>query len=74
MKKFFTYFCYITVSALALMGIFDLVFFIWGGAGETLSYQFWILAKTWPIVPFVLGFIIGHLVWQYDPDYIKPTN
>ena len=69
--KYFNIFVWSTVIALGLMGVFDLVFFVFGGAGQTLSFQFWKLAKAYPFVPFILGFLCGHLVWQYDPDDIK---
>lgn len=67
MKKAFLIFEVATIIALALMGVFDLVFFITGGAGYTLSFDFWTLSKQWPVIPFFLGFLTGHLVWQYNP-------
>ena len=74
MKKAFLYFELFTVAALFIMGVGDLLFFAKGGASQTLSYSFWMLSKQWPIIPFILGFLAGHLVWQYDPDFLKPTQ
>jgi hypothetical protein len=64
----FVYFEVFAVAALGLVGIADLVFFVLGGKGMTLSSQFWKLSKQWPFVPAVLGVVFGHLVWQYNPD------
>jgi len=73
MKKWFTIFCYIVIAAIILAGLVDLIFVLVGGSGETLSYEFWIVSKKYPAIPFALGFLCGHLVWQYDPDSIKPS-
>lgn len=73
MKRAFLLFEICTLIAFALMGVVDLVFFMWGGSEETLSYQFWVFARQWPVIPFGLGFLCGHLVWQYNPDTIKPA-
>jgi hypothetical protein len=72
--KWFTIFCYVVLILLGVMGLIDLIFFLLGGSGETLSYRFWELSKEWPLIPFILGFITGHLVWQYDPDSIKKNR
>jgi hypothetical protein len=69
----FVYFEIFTVGALILLAIGDLIFFIVGGKGETLSAQFWYQAKKWPIIPALLGVLFGHLVWQYDPDCTATT-
>ncbi len=70
-RKYFNIFVWSTLGALGLMAIFDLIFFLIGGAGQTLSFQFWKISKTYPLIPFILGFLCGHLVWQYDPDTIQ---
>lgn len=66
--KFFNIFCIVTLVVLVLMGLLDLVFFIFGGKGETLSYQFWVLSQQYPVIPFFFGVLAGHLVWQYNPN------
>ena len=63
-----------SVLMLLYMGLADLFFYVFGGSGETLSFRFWKLAKAAPVVPFALGFLCGHLTWQYDPDYINPVT
>jgi hypothetical protein len=66
----FEFFVGFAVISLTLMAILDLFFFFRGGAKETLSYQFWELARKYPVVAFALGFVVGHLVWQYNPDFL----
>lgn len=73
MTQAFSYFLGFTVIAFTLMALADMFFFIRGGAGQTLSYRFWKLARQYPVVPFALGFLVGHLVWQYDPEMIIPV-
>jgi hypothetical protein len=69
----FFWFCYITLALIGVAGIADLFFFMRGGISETLSYQFWKLSKQWPLIPFALGFVTAHLVWQYNPDCVAPV-
>ncbi len=73
LKKYFTYFCGVTLLLIVLAAATDYIFFLLGGSKLTLSYEFWESAKHYPFVPFVLGFLCGHLVWQYNPDTIKPS-
>jgi hypothetical protein len=73
LKKAFLIFEIITLVAIVLAALVDLAFFLFGGSGQTLSYQFWALSKQYPIIPYLFGFLSGHLLWQYNPDYIKPS-
>lgn len=61
----------VIVIALVIAGIYDLAVFGFGGSGQTISYQFWVLSKQYPVVPWLLGVINGHLVWQYGVDDIN---
>lgn len=68
LDKAFRVFCLVTVGALVLAVIFDLLFFAAGGASMTLSAAFWKLCKQYPVVAWALGVLNGHLVWQYNAE------
>lgn len=57
----------ICIIAMALLIVSYDVFAVlkWGGE-KSVSWQMWLWAKAYPIVPFLLGVIIGHWFWVQD--------
>ena len=55
------YFC---VLALIIILGYDAFACFKGGNYATISGLFWSLSKTYPMVPFLLGVLVGHLCWQ----------
>jgi len=51
----------------ALLVIWDIGAVIAGGYQATISAVVLVWAKRWPIVPFGLGVVIGHILWLNAP-------
>ena len=51
--------------------------YLWGEPG-TISANWWMLSHKWPILPFLLGVVMGHLNWQghgrYDGTEPPPSS
>lgn len=47
----------------AIILIYDLVIYLKKGDDWTISRVLLKLAKSWPIVPFLLGIVMGHIFW-----------
>ena len=47
-----------------LITIVDIWAAIKGGHHDTISGRIWDWSKDYPILPFALGFVSSHLVWQ----------
>lgn len=52
----------ILVGVLLWIG-WDIFAFI-KGHDATISIQIWGWSSRWPVIPFVSGFVCGHLFWQ----------
>lgn len=45
------------------------------GGPSTISWTLWTLAKGYPVIPFAIGFVMGHLFWvQQSGDPSNPTD
>jgi hypothetical protein len=58
----------VTLTVIAIIVVLSLAIdaglaYFYGEKG-TISWQFVNLAHEWPIVPFLLGYLCGHLTWQ----------
>lgn len=56
-----------TISVLAItlvsLVVYDVIIFIKEGPQATISYDLLGLSRDYPIIPFALGVIAGHLFW-----------
>lgn len=54
--------------AILMIAVWDVIAQVRGGITATISYWFWTNASKYPEIPFLLGFVCGHLVWSsfYD--------
>ena len=61
----------IVISAVALVLVWDIVVLFLskkkGDLTTSVSYAIWGFARRAPFVPFIVGFICGHLFWG-DPN------
>lgn len=53
----------VMASATVLLLGYDVYAAIKGGVSNTISWQFYDLAKKYPILPFALGYLCGHLTF-----------
>lgn len=53
----------VTVAALAVVLVWDLYAQIAHGLGATVSFAVWEFSREAPFVPFLVGFVMGHLFW-----------
>lgn len=44
-----------------LLGIYDLVLLASEGSQATISAQLYTVSKKYPVIPFLFGFLMGHL-------------
>lgn len=54
-------------GAVIALGIYDLIAVMWGGIGDSISYQMQLAGNTSPVVVFVLGYIAGHIFGFFPP-------
>lgn len=54
--------------------IFDLLVWHWYGSASTISWVTWTAAKQWPIIPFAIGVLCGHLFWVQQTGMLMPRN
>lgn len=53
----------IFLGVIALIWVWDSVFQIRGEPAHTVSSMVFSWCKAWPIIPFGLGVVIGHILW-----------
>lgn len=67
----------ITTLGLAAMllaiGIWDVLTLVWGEEEATVSYTVLALARAHPIVPLLVGILVGHLFWPQLPPPPPPS-
>lgn len=49
---------------IAIIIVFDVFIIIKGGTGTTISHELIMWAYQYPILPFALGVVFGHLFWR----------
>lgn len=53
----------VTLAAVALVLVWDIYAQIAHGLTATVSYAVWEFCKVAPFIPFLTGFVMGHLFW-----------
>lgn len=48
------------VFSIVGLTIWDVIAYLKGGGGATISEQIWDLSKDFPIIPFSFGILMGH--------------
>lgn len=56
----------VMASAVFLLLAYDVYAVVHGGLQETISYEIVKLSKTYPFIPFALGFLMGHFFGQCE--------
>jgi hypothetical protein len=46
------------------LGLYDIIIAALNGKKWTISWQLLQFGKRWPVVPFALGFLMGHFWWS----------
>ena len=54
---------YIIVATILIIGAYDIYVLIQGGLEATISHVTLTAATSYPIIPFAVGVICGHLFW-----------
>lgn len=54
----------VVIGILALALLADVYLAIKGGFRATISWWVWTNSVKYPIIPFLLGMLAGHLVWN----------
>lgn len=55
--------CGFIVVAVILIVVFDIIALMLWGENGSLSRVMLAIARQWPIAPFALGVIVGHIFW-----------
>lgn len=64
---------YVLLAAVFAIIIYDIVALIKKGYQGTISYQVYVAACRYPIVPFLLGILFGHLFWPNQAGPFPPV-
>ncbi len=54
--------------------IYDLLVWHLYGSAATISWVTWTSAKKWPIIPFAMGILCGHLFWVQQTGMLMPKK
>lgn len=54
---------WLLLAVLVMVGIWDVYTLLYGESGQSVSQYLHRLATAWPILPFAVGVLIGHLFW-----------
>ena len=54
---------FIAAVVFAIIG-YDVYAFVQGGTDATISWTMFTWSLKYPVFPFVMGFVMGHLFWQ----------
>lgn len=52
----------IVLSAIALLGIWEIYVLLNNESGDTISEWFWYVSKH-PVIPFIAGLLMSHFFW-----------
>ena len=52
---------YVIFTIVVLALFYDVVAYVQGGVGATISWVIWQTSKEYPALPFAFGFLCGHL-------------
>lgn len=63
-KKYQTWTRIFILVIIAAIIIYDVYIAIVGGTGTTISHEMIIWAYKYPIFPFAMGIVFGHLFWR----------
>lgn len=59
------------VAVIACITVFDVIIFSRGGTESTISWVLIDWSYKYPVFPFAMGFVMGHLFWRVR-DVGKP--
>ena len=47
-----------------ILGLYDIYALYRGGFVNTISWQIYFYSKKYPIIPFAIGILMGHIFWN----------
>ncbi len=56
----------VLIAAVVLLVVYDIAAIVFFGDIATISWNVYSWSKTYPIIPFAIGFVMGHLFWRID--------
>jgi hypothetical protein len=54
----------VLLSVAIVLIIYDIIVVALFGRDETISWQMWLISQKYPVIPFALGFVMGHILWH----------
>lgn len=58
----------LTLAIVGIVAVFLIAYDVWviikRGVDQSISWQMYLLAQRYPVVPFALGVLFGHLYWS----------
>ncbi len=54
----------VMICAVVVLGLYDIYAAAYGGGEGTISVVIWDYAQDYPMIPFVMGVLMGHFFWQ----------
>lgn len=64
---------YVILAVVCLLAVYD-VWATHSSKAPTLSHELYNLAVRFPVIPFVLGFLLGHVFWPLHLVYSDPVG
>lgn len=64
-------FLVIAIASVAILGIADAFAMLKWGPDQTFSAVFFGAATSMPVIPFLMGYVAGHLTWPLAKDTIQ---
>lgn len=62
----------VIIISIILLLSYDTIAALLGGSNATISWITWTYAHKFPLIPFAVGFLCGHLFWTQVSGLIKP--
>lgn len=65
---------WILVVAILLAVLYNVAAGMWWNPGGTISETFQFVAQRYPLLPFLLGLLLGHLLWPMQSNGVHPAG
>lgn len=77
-RKYQTWTRIFIAAVIVLILIYDVYILVIGGTGTSVSHELIVWAYKYPVLPFAIGFVMGHLFWRMpsteDTKQIEERN
>lgn len=58
----------VTCGAIALLTVYDIWTLLKRGYPTTVSWTLLLISRRYPIIPFAIGVLVGHVFWSVQID------